>query len=220
MKITGAIFDLDGTLVDSMKIWDVLPGKVVRSFGAEPTDDLAYQLAAMDKQEAADYMIKTFLLPLSREEVLNRVNELVDEEYSSIVPLKKGADVLLEFLHSNKIPCSIATASEVSQAEQAMKRLGQWEGFQFVLSCMQCGSKSSPQIYYQAAERMGTAPEQTLVFEDALHAAQTAKKAGFVVVGVFDPSSATDEQKMRAVCDFYLPSLDDPVFLNQLEQMI
>ena len=101
MKITGAIFDLDGTLVDSMKIWDV-----VRSFGAEPTDDLAYQLAAMDKQEAADYMIKTFLLPLSREEVLNRVNELVDEEYSSIVPLKKGADVLLEFLHSNKIPCS------------------------------------------------------------------------------------------------------------------
>lgn len=220
MKITGAIFDLDGTLVDSMKIWDVLPGKVVRSFGAEPTDDLAYQLAAMDKQEAADYMIKTFLLPLSREEVLNRVNELVDEEYSSIVSLKKGADVLLEFLHSNKIPCSIATASEVSQAEQAMKRLGQWERFQFVLSCMQCGSKSSPQIYYQAAERMGTAPEQTLVFEDALHAAQTAKKAGFVVVGVFDPSSAADEQKMRAVCDFYLPSLDDPVFLNQLEQMI
>lgn len=220
MKITGAIFDLDGTLVDSMKIWDVLPGKVVRSFGAEPTDDLAYQLAAMDKQEAADYMIKTFLLPLSREEVLNRVNELVDEEYSSIVSLKKGADVLLEFLHSNKIPCSIATASEVSQAEQAMKRLGQWERFQFVLSCMQCGSKSSPQIYYQAAERMGTAPEQTLVFEDALHAAQTAKKAGFVVVGVFDPSSAADEQKMRAVCDFYLPSLDDPAFLNQLEQMI
>lgn len=220
MKITGAIFDLDGTLVDSMKIWDVLPGKVVRSFGAEPTDDLAYQLAAMDKQEAADYMIKTFLLPLSREEVLNRVNELVDEEYSSIVPLKKGADVLLEFLYSNKIPCSIATASEVSQAEQAMKRLGRWECFQFVLSCMQCGSKSSPQIYYQAAERMGTAPEQTLVFEDALHAAQTAKKAGFVVVGVFDPSSAADEQKMRAVCDFYLPSLDDPVFLNQLEQMI
>ena len=174
----------------------------------------------MDKQEAADYMIKTFLLPCTREEVLNRVNELVDEEYSSIVPLKKGADVLLECLHSNKIPCSIATASEVSQAEQAMKRLGQWECFQFVLSCMQCGSKSSPQIYYQAAERMGTAPEQTLVFEDALHAAQTAKKAGFVVVGVFDPSSAADEQKMRAVCDFYLPSLDDPVFLNQLEQMI
>lgn len=67
---------------------------------------------------------------------------------------------------------------------------------------------------------MGTAPEQTLVFEDALHAAQTAKKSGFVVVGVFDPSSAADEQKMRAVCDFYLPSLDDPVFLNQLEQMI
>ena len=174
----------------------------------------------MDKEEGAEQKVKTLLASPSREEVLNRVNELVDEEYSSIVPLKKGADVLLEFLHSNKIPCSIATASEVSQAEQAMKRLGQWECFQFVLSCMQCGSKSSPQIYYQAAERMGTVPEQTLVFEDALHAAQTAKKAGFVVVGVFDPSSAADEQKMRAVCDFYLPSLDDPVFLNQLEQMI
>ena len=63
-------------------------------------------------------------------------------------------------------------------------------------------------------------PEKTLVFEFARHAPQTAKKAGFVVVGVFDPSSAADEQKMRAVCDFYLPSLDDPVFLNQLEQMI
>lgn len=107
MKITGAIFDLDGTLVDSMKIWDVLPGKVVRSFGAEPTDDLAYQLAAMDKQEAADYMIKTFLLPLSREEVLNRVNELVDEEYSSIVPLKKGQMCCLSVCIQTKFPARL-----------------------------------------------------------------------------------------------------------------
>lgn len=90
-----------------MKIWDVLPGKVVRSFGAEPTDDLAYQLAAMDKQEAADYMIKTFLLPLSREEVLNRVNELVDEEYSSIVPLKKGQMCCLSVCIQTKFPARL-----------------------------------------------------------------------------------------------------------------
>ena len=70
----------------------------------------------------------------------------------------------------------------------------------------------------RAARRLGGRPERTLVFEDALHAARTAKAAGFLVCGVYDPSAAEDQAELRALSDWYLPRLDDPEFLSRLQQ--
>ena len=216
MRPAGAIFDLDGTLVDSMYIWDAAPKAVVRRFGGTPPEDLAARIKEMGRREASEYMIQTFSLPCTPEQLMDGVNDLVTDEYRDRVPMKRGADRLLERLETLGVPCGIATASEAFQARDAMVRLGLWKHFLFAFSCQQYGPKTGPDLYLAAARSLGSPPERTIVFEDALHAAQAARRAGFLVAGVYDPSAEGDQAALRAVCHWYLPSLDDRDFLARL----
>ena len=216
MRLEGAIFDLDGTLTDSMDIWDRAPGDLVRQFGASPPAHLAEDIKEMGRREAAEYLAARFGLPCTPEQLMAGINELVTVEYRERVPMKPGADRLLERLAALGVPCGIATASEAFQARDAMVRLGLWKHFLFAFSSLQYGSKRGPNLYLAAARSLGRAPARTLVFEDALHAARTAKEAGFLVAGVYDPSAQADQEALRAVCDWYLPRLDDAAFLAQL----
>ena len=217
MKFEGAIFDLDGTLTDSMYIWNEAPKALVRQFGGQPPEDLAEDIKEMGRREASEYMVVRFSLPCTPEQVMDGVNDLVTDEYRDKVPMKPGADVLLERLAALGVPCGIATASEAFQARDAMVRLGLWKHFLFAFSSLQYGSKSRPDVYFAAARSLGSAPEHTIVFEDALHAARTAKEAGFLAAGVYDPSAEGDQEALREVCDWYLPRLDDPGFLELLK---
>ena len=216
MRPAGAIFDLDGTLVDSMYIWDAAPKAVVRRFGGTPPENLAVRIKEMGRREASEYMIQTFSLPCTPEQLMDGVNDLVTDEYRDRVPMKRGADRLLERLEALGVPCGIATASEAFQARDAMVRLGLWKHFLFAFSCQQYGPKTGPDLYLAAARSLGSPPERTIVFEDALHAAQAARRAGFLVAGVYDPSAEGDQEALRAVCHWYLPSLDDRDFLARL----
>lgn len=216
MRPAGAIFDLDGTLVDSMYIWDAAPKAVVRRFGGTPPEDLAARIKEMGRREASEYMIQTFSLPCTPEQLMDGVNDLVTDEYRDRVPMKRGADRLLERLETLGVPCGIATASEAFQARDAMVRLGLWKHFLFAFSCQQYGPKTGPDLYLAAARSLGSPPERTIVFEDALHAAQAARRAGFLVAGVYDPSAEGDQAALRAVCHWYLPSLDGRDFLARL----
>ena len=124
MRIEGAIFDLDGTLTDSMYIWNEAPKALVRKFGGEPPEDLARDIREMGRREASEYMVDTFCLPCTPKQVMEGVNALVTGEYRDRVPMKTGADTLLERLGALGVPCGIATASEAFQARDAMVRLG------------------------------------------------------------------------------------------------
>ena len=86
----------------------------------------------------------------------------------------------------------------------------------FAFSSLQYGSKTGPGLYFAAARNLGAAPERTIVFEDALHAARTAKEAGFLVAGVYDSSAEGDQEALREICDWYLLRLDDGDFLREL----
>ena len=218
MRIEGAIFDLDGTLTDSMYIWNEAPKALVRKFGGEPPEDLARDIREMGRREASEYMVDTFCLPCTPEQVMEVVNALVTGEYRDRVPMKTGADTLLERLGALGVPCGIATASEAFQARDAMVRLGLWKHFLFAFSSLQYGPKTGPDLYRAAARSLGSAPERTVVFEDALHAARSAKRAGFLVAGVYDPSAEEDQEALRCLCDWYLPRLDSPDFLAALER--
>lgn len=219
MKLKGAIFDLDGTLLDSMYIWDWVPGALIRKLGGNPPEDLPQALAKLSREEAAEYLISRFHLTQTPEEILQEVNNLVSGEYRDNVPPKPGAQTLLEHLAQWEIPCGIATASEAFQAQEAMERLGLWHYFDFAISCGEYGSKSRPDIYLEAARRLGGEPGEILVFEDALHAAHTAKEAGFWVAGVYDPSSREEQAELKRLCRWYLPRLDDPSFLRELQDV-
>ena len=202
MRIEGAIFDLDGTLTDSMYIWNEAPKALVRKFGGKPPEDLARDIREMGRREASEYMVDTFCLPCTPEQVMEGVNALVTGEYRDRVPMKTGADTLLERLGALGVPCGIATASEAFQARDAMVRLGLWKHFLFAFSSLQNGPKTGPDLYRAAARSLGSAPERTVVFEDALHAARSAKRAGFLVAGVYDPSAEEDQEALRCLCDW------------------
>ena len=217
MKLEGAIFDLDGTLTDSMYIWNEAPKALVRQFGGNPPDNLAEEIKEMGRREASEYMVQRFHLPCTPEQIMDGVNHLVTGEYRDRVPQKAGADQLLERLSSLGIPCGIATASEAYQARDAMVRLGLWRHFLFAFSCVQYGPKTRPELYLAAARSLGSDPKHTIVFEDALHAARTAREAGFLVAGVYDPSAEADQSALHSLCHWYLPRLDDPAFLAALE---
>ncbi len=216
MSWDGAIFDLDGTLTDSMYIWDEAPRALVRRFGGTPPEDLAQTIKEMGRREASEYLIGAFRLDCTPERAMDAINDLVTEEYRDRVPMKPGADRLLARLARRGIPCAVATASEAFQARDALDRLGLWKYFRFAVSCMQYGPKTGPEVYLEAAARLGADPARTLVFEDALHAARTAKRAGFRVVGVYDPSAREDRDALKEVCDWYLPRLDDESFMHSL----
>ena len=129
MNIRGAIFDLDGTLTDSMYIWQKAPVDLVRRYGGDPPEDLARDLKEMGRREAAEYLRSRFSLSTTPEELMDTLNDLVTEEYRSRVPMKPGADRLLARLADSGISCCIATASEAFQARSAMERLGLWPHF-------------------------------------------------------------------------------------------
>lgn len=208
MKIQGALFDLDGTLLQSMEMWQQLPLQLVRRLGGEPPEDLARTIEAMDQRQAAEYIIRTFGFAVSVEQVLKLVEELAAEEYRQHLPAKPGAEALLEQLRQQKIPCGIVSATQKELSQAAMERLGLWKYFSFALDCGEYGPKTNPHIYLAGAEKLGSAPDCTLVFEDALHAARTAKEAGFVTVGVWDPAGEEHRAEMEALCDHYIERLD------------
>lgn len=119
MNIRGAIFDLDGTLTDSMYIWQKAPVDLVRRYGGDRPEDLARDLKEMGRREAAEYLRSRFSISTTPEELMDTLNDLVTEEYRSRVPMKPGADRLLARLADSGISCCIATASEAFQARSA-----------------------------------------------------------------------------------------------------
>ena len=175
---------------------------------------LFYAIPRQDTNPIAHRLLDTFgslaaVFDATPEELMDTLNDLVTEEYRSRVPLKPGADRLLARLADSGISCCIATASEAFQARSAMERLGLWPHFRFAVSCVQYGGKTRPDIYLEAARRLGTAPAETVVFEDALHAARTAHEAGFRVCGVWDASAEEDQAALKALADWYVRDLGD-----------
>ena len=124
MKLEGAIFDLDGTLVDSMDIWNEVPKALVRRFGGTPPEDLARDIETMSLRDASEYLIRTFRLDCTTEQVMEGVNSLVTAQYRDTVPMKQGADRLLERLAVTDMSlavmvqaCAAALAFSSSAAE-------------------------------------------------------------------------------------------------------
>ena len=215
--IRGAIFDIDGTLLDSMPAWEDAGARYLRSIGIEPEPNLRQLLFPMSVEEGAAYLKKHYDLPQSEDEIGQGVLDIVENCYRFEVPLKPGAEVLLRRLREADIPIVAATSGNETLDRAALTRLRVAEHFSAILTCGQLNtSKRKPIIYQCAAKLLGAAPEEIMVFEDALYAARTAKQAGFFVAGVYDAASDGDGAALRELCDWYLSRLDDTKFWNEI----
>lgn len=203
-----AIFDVDGTLLDSMYIWENLGEMYLEGQGLTPPPDLREQLRVMTLPQAAQYFISYYRFPKSVQQVVDDICAIIDAEYRDRVQLKPGAADYLKRLHKSGARLAVVTASEYDHVRAAFRRLGILPYFDCILTCTDTGcSKAEPRIFQMAAERLGGIPAETTVFEDAVHCAETAKRAGFRVVGVYDPATGDEgAARLRALCDRYIMS--------------
>lgn len=210
MKYRGAIFDLDGTLVDSMPVWENIGWTYIALLGIAPPQDIGRTLKTMSLAEGAAYFIKELHINKSEQEILNGILALIEKQYRESIPLKPHVMPFLIRLTEAGVKCCVVTASDRSLAEAALSRLGVLEYFAFILTCGDTGcGKNDPAIFQKALCMLGTGADETIVFEDALHAAATAKAAGLTVAAVYDASAAVDMQAMRDAADFYLDSFGE-----------
>ena len=196
------IFDMDGTLLDSMEFWQNLGRKYLESKGKSPEDDLEAIIESMTLQESASYFKTKYDLDEDAEAIIKQVLDFIEDKYLNEIPLKKGVKKFLEKVNSQGYKMCILTTSEKSQAVGALKRTGVLDLFDEVYTDRDFNlSKKDPQIYIKACEKMGESPSDTVVFEDALYAVESAKKTKCVVVGVYDEYSKGDWDKIISIAD-------------------
>ena len=209
--IKGAIFDLDGTLLDSMFIWDTIGEEYLRSLGKEPHEDLKETFMTLTLEEAAEYYREHYGVALSVKEIVDGVNSMVEETYRTKVTLKPGIAEYLAWLKGNGVRMCVATVTDRYLVEETLERLGVRHYFSEIFTCAEVGfGKDKPVIYQKALEHLGTAKDETYVFEDMLFALNTAKTDGFPTVGVYDRHEVHQDE-LKGLADYYVLDFTDPI---------
>ncbi len=201
---------MDGTLLDTMPFWDDVGKIYLKGLGVQAEPSLGKKLFCMTMGQTAEYLKHTYSLSLTPEEIIEGINGTVREFYQKRAALKANVPEFLKQLTERNIKLVLATVTERKLAEAALSRCGILNDFDFMITDAEAGEgKDRPDIYLNAAEKIGTAPMETLVFEDALYAAKTAKAAGFCTVGVYDEVSRDDQQKLQNICNYYIRNFRD-----------
>jgi HAD superfamily hydrolase (TIGR01509 family) len=205
------IFDLDGTLLDSMGAWDAvgLEYLYMKAISYIPANHLEL-FRAMSVVDCAKYFISEFGLKQPLQQICDEVNEMIEEKYKHEIQPK---EYVLDFLQQNKDrKMCIATASDRHLVEYALKRLGIEEYFEFIITSTDVGcGKDQPDIFIKAAERLGLEAGDCIVFEDAAHAIKSAKLAGFNTVGVYEKCFDKEQEALKKYADQYVCNLSEAV---------
>lgn len=207
MDIQGAIFDLDGTLFDSMGAWERAGQEYAEQNGWPVDGSLIQILKYKSVPQWAAYFQEQYGATDTQEQIVAQLHEKMAASYLR-VPLKDGVSELLEAWKNRGIRMCIATATERSVFEPALRTRGLSGYFSGIVTCAEIGgNKERPDIYLCALELLGTAKANTVVLEDTLHAVRTAARACFPVIGVYDDISAKDRPTIQPLCLRYVFSL-------------
>jgi len=206
--IRGAIFDADGTLLDSMGAWDVAAVNYLADLGVQARPDLKQTLFPLTLAECAVYLRQAYGLSRSPAQIEAEIREEMRLFYRDRVKAKPGAKAFLEALRDRGVRLTLATNTPRSAITEGLGRTGLLPLLDGIFTTAEMGmDKHDPAFFHAVRQAMGTGLEDTWVFEDAVHAAATAYSAGYHVAGVADPYS--DQEALRKVCHIYLPELTD-----------
>lgn len=208
--IDAVIFDLDGTLVDSMWMWESIDQEYLGRFNIELPEDLQKQIEGMSFSETALYFKKRFLIPDSLEQIKSDWNGMARDKYLNEVPVKEGVISLLEYLQENKIPAGIATSNSRELVDLIIEKHGIKNYFQSIrTSCEVEKGKPSPDIYLLVAQDLGAKPDRCLVFEDILTGIMAGKNADMRVCAVYDEYSEKEHEEKIRLADYYVYSMKE-----------
>lgn len=202
-----AIFDMDGTIINSMPAWKTLWSEYLISKGVEPPENLVKLISNMTLGDSSQYFIDTYNIQSTKEEVKAEFYNIMEKKYYYGFPPKPGVIEYLENLHSQGIHTAVVTATAERLANACLKQNKLIDLFDFVISCEMVGkNKLHPDAYDLAAKYFQSKPAETAVFEDAPYAANTAIKAGYYTIGVFDEYYEDQVEYMKSVCREYIYS--------------
>jgi len=203
--IQAVIFDLDGTLVDSMWVWKAVDVEYLGRFGIALPKDLQPNIEGMSFHETAVYFKEHFQIPDSLEQMKAEWNRMAWKKYSCEVPLKAGAQDFLENCTKAGIRLGIAT----SNSRELMETIADAHGIGGYFDCILTGSevlrgKPAPDIYLAVSEKLEVPPCRCLVFEDIIPGILAGKNAGMRVCAVADVYSEGDRAKKRELADYFI----------------
>lgn len=205
MKITGAIFDMDGTLLNSMDYWATVADEYLVSVGITPRNSTCETFLENGIKAWYELCQNEYSLPASFEEAKKGVYAIMNEKYETCVEIKPGALDMLTSLKEHGVKMCLATATDRKTVEFILNRLNISHFFSRIFTSGEVGvGKREPKIYNVALEYLGTDKETTYVFEDAIYAIKTAYNNGFKVVGVYDKNVFATEDEVKAHCHVYL----------------
>lgn len=206
------IFDCDGTLLNSMPMWDHVGTDYILSQGITPPEDMEQKLISKTLEQSGEYYIQELGLKKTVEEYLQDIYAFVDRKYRYELELKPGAkEFVRQAVFAGKKVCILTTTGRPC-VEAAMRHHGLYEMIPRIFTCGELGmSKTKPDIYRYVAEQMGEEPESTLVFEDAPFAIQNAKEAGCSVVSVYDRSAESGEEIISRYADCRIRNFEEGI---------
>lgn len=206
----GAIFDVDGTLLDSMQVWWDVVVDFFKLNNAELSYEDAKEFKEMTMKESIPLIKQRFNLAQSYEELSETFKNMGLMQYNTNIPLKRGADKYLKQLHDDGVKIALATSGYEELCKSAFTRLGVWQYIDACAFSSEVGvNKSNPDVYLLAAERIGIPPEECTVYEDILTGIGGAKKGGFKTCAIFDETSADETEALKQLSDHYITGWEE-----------
>ena len=219
MRLQSAIFDMDGTLLDSMFIWNDLGARTLRTLGIEPEANLGEKLKVLTVRQGAAYCKDAYHMTQSVDEIVALIEAQVEDFYTHQVQAKAGVVKFLSLLKMEGVWMYVATATDRPLAEAALRHAGIDHYFRGLITVAEVGvgKRDSAEIYERAMRRLQSNKKDTVVFEDAFHAIRTAKAAGFRVAAVYDASEEANQPAIREMADYYIRSFEEMFETRSLE---
>lgn len=210
MSFRGAIFDMDGTLVDSMWIWKDLAQRFLEKKNIASPPGLSNRFKNMTFESSSVYLAQNFPLHMTPEEIRREWTDMVYRCYEKELFLKQGALEYLQRLRRENVKLALLTSNFRESCEACLRLNRITDLFDSILTSDELGqSKQQPEIYRKAAERLAVPPESCMVFEDILVAVQSAKKAGMMVTAVEDAASLPERDEIKKTADRYIVSFEE-----------
>lgn len=209
-EFKGAIFDLDGTILDSMWVWEQVDVNFLGNRGISVPKDYAKEISAMNIITAAEYTIARFGLPETAEQVAAEWYDMAMKEYAEDVQLKAGAREYMAYLKAKDVKLAVATSSPRELFLPCLENNEIFEFFDTIVTTMEVErGKDFPDVYEEAARRISLKPSECMVFEDILKGIKAAKQGGFYVVALEEDHAIEDREEIRQVSHKYIKDFEE-----------
>ena len=210
-KIEALIFDLDGTMIDSMRVWKDIDAEYIEKYNLKKPEDFYESIEGLSYTETAEYFLKVFPnLPKTVEELKTEWYEMALYKYSHEMELKEGLEMLIRSARAEGLGIGIATSNDRKLVEACLKGMGVEELIDTIsTSCEVQKGKPAPDVYLKAAGDLGVEPKPCLVFEDVPMGIMAGKNAGMRVCAVDDWFSAPQTDRKKELADYFIKNYND-----------